>query len=147
MLEQIKKESCKEVTTIDALGKENGFLIELYKDGPKTTLYLTAAYPKAFKGYHLHKVRFSHYVCIKGKMKITVYEDPEQVRWVKKVEHVLSAQNPERLFLPTNVYIGLENVGDGEAWLINFPQPSYDPELIDEQMDLSPEELESKAKR
>ncbi len=42
----------KKVTTYDHGQKENGFLIELYKDGDKTTAYLTAATPGAFKGYH-----------------------------------------------------------------------------------------------
>lgn len=153
MLEKIKKEECKKVITKDTSGSENGFLVELYKDGPKTTVYLTAAKPGAFKGYHLHKVRASHYVCIKGKMRITVYEDPDRSNnnptsqiasrdFVATQEHILDASNPERLYLPNEVYIGLENIGEEEAWLINFPQPAYDPSLVDEQVDKPREELE-----
>lgn len=136
MLEQIRREPCKKVTTADAYGEPNGFLVELYKDGLKTPLYLTAAYPRAFKGYHLHTVRASHYVCLKGTMKITVVEG------TRKVEHVLDGEQPERLYLPTDVWIGLENVGDEEAWLINFPEPAYDPSLMDEQQDKTPEDIE-----
>src|SRR3989338_784207 len=146
MLEQIRKESCKKVTTKDTNGGENGFLVELYKDGPKTTVYLTAAKPGAFKGYHLHKVRASHYVCIKGKMRITVYEDSDptsqDLASARKVEHILDASVPERLYLPNEVYIGLENIGDEEAWLINHPEPAYDPSLVDEQVDKPRGELE-----
>ncbi|MDP3685876.1 MAG: WxcM-like domain-containing protein [bacterium] len=136
MLEQIRREPCKKVATADAHGEPNGFLVELYKDGPKTLLYLTAAYPKAFKGYHLHTVRASHYVCLKGTMKITVVEG------TRKVEHILDGQQPERLLLPTNVWIGLENIGEEEAWLINFPNPPYDPDLKGEQQDKTPDEIE-----
>lgn len=144
MLAKIKKEPCKKVVTKNSFGEPNGYLIELFKDGEKTTLYLTSAHPKAFKGYHLHRVRSSYYVCLKGKMKITVYEGPKTVSGeAQKVEHILSADNPERLFLPTNVYIGLENISDEEAWLINFPRPPYDPNLKDEQVDKSSEELEA----
>lgn len=144
MLSKIKKEPCKKVVTKNSSGEPNGYLIELFKDGEKTTLYLTSTYPKAFKGYHLHRVRSSYYVCLKGKMKITVYVDPETTsNSANKVEHILSADNLERLFLPTNVYIGLENIGDEEAWLINFPYPAYDPNLKDEQVDKSSEELEA----
>lgn len=137
MIEQIKKEPCKKVTTY-ASGTQNpnGYLIELYKDGDKTSVYLTVATPGSFKGYHLHKVRQSHYFCIKGKVKVSIVEGKQ------KVEHILSADNPERLLLPTNVYIGLENVGDEDAWLINFPHPAYDPSLKDEQLDKTPEEIE-----
>lgn len=135
MLDQVRREPCKSVTTLDARGKPNGFVIELYKDGPKTTLYLTAAYPKAFKGYHLHAVRSSHYVCLKGKMKISLVENE------KKTEHVLDGARPERLFVPTKVWIGLENVGEEEAWLVNFPDPPYDPALEGEQQEKTPVEI------
>jgi len=137
MIEQIKKEPCKKVTTYAAGTKDpNGYLIELYKDGEKTAVYLTVATPGSFKGYHLHQVRQSHYFCIRGKVKISVVEGKQ------KVEHVLSADNPERLLLPTNVYIGIENIGDEDAWLINYPNPAYDPSLKGEQLDKTPEEIE-----
>ncbi|TSC62119.1 MAG: dTDP-4-dehydrorhamnose 3,5-epimerase [Parcubacteria group bacterium Gr01-1014_106] len=136
MLEQIRREPCKKVTTKDSEGNPNGFLVELFKDGENTVAYLTAAYPKAFKGYHLHTVRSSHYVCLKGMMKITVVEGG------KRVEHVLRAENPERLFLPTHVWIGLENIGDEEAWLMNLPNPPYDPSLKGEQQDRAREDVE-----
>ena len=70
-----KLEEAKKVITRDHSGKENGFLMELFKsyDGKKTEAYLTAAKPGAFKGYHLHRVRAARYVCVKGKMKITLY--------------------------------------------------------------------------
>lgn len=130
MLEQIRREPCKKVTTVDNdNGKPNGFLVELFKDDEKTVAYLTTTYPKAFKGYHLHTVRSSHYVCVKGKIKVTVAEG------LKKVEHILSGDTLERLFLPTNVWIGLENIGDDEAWLINMPNPPYDPNLKGEQQE------------
>lgn len=136
MLERVRREPCKRVATSDAGGTPNGFVVELYKDGPKTTLYLTAAYPKAFKGFHLHTLRSSHYVCLKGTMKITIVEG------AKKVEHVLDAAQPERLLVPTHVWIGLENVGDEEAWLVNLPDPAYDPDLKGEQQEKTPEEIE-----
>lgn len=139
MIGGIKKEPCKKVTTFDVETKEpNGHLIELFKDNDKTVVYLSAASPGAFKGYHLHTVRKSHYVPIKGKMKVTVVSGEE------KEEHVLDSANPERLLLPTNVYIGLENIGNEEAWLINFPDPAYDPSLKGEQLDKSREEIEGK---
>ena len=139
MIVGIKKEPCKKVPTIDVATKEiNGSLIELYKDEDKTVAYLTTAKPGAFKGYHLHKLRQSHYVCIKGKMKITVVKDSE------KEEYILDSQTQERLLIPTNVYIGLENIGEEEAWLINYPSPSYNPDLKDEQVDKTREEIEGK---
>lgn len=139
MIPGIKKEPCKKVTTFDVKTREsNGHLIELYKDNDKTVVYLSAASPGAFKGYHLHTVRKSHYVPLRGKMKVTV------VSGLEKEEYILDSANPQRLLLPTNVYIGLENIGHEEAWLINFPDPAYDPNLKGEQLDKSREEIEGK---
>lgn len=136
----VRSEPAKKVVTKDHKGLENGFLIELFKDGDKTVVYLSVALPGAFKGYHLHKVRAARYVCLKGKMKIITYER-EDDKW-KRFEHILDASQPSRLFIPNNVATGLQNIGDEEGWLINYPDPPYDPSLKDEQLEYSQRELE-----
>lgn len=140
----IKTEDAKKVVTRDHSGAENGFLIELFKDketGNKTEAYLTAAFPGAFKGYHLHRVRAARYVALKGKMKITTYEH-DGAKWIP-TETILDAEKPTRMFIPKDVATGLENIGTEEAWLINYPDPAYDPELKDEQVEYTQQELES----
>ncbi|HEX5480773.1 MAG TPA: WxcM-like domain-containing protein [Dehalococcoidia bacterium] len=136
-MESVRIEDAKKVTTFDHAGDENGWLIELYKDGAKTTAYLTAASPGAFKGYHLHRVRAARYVCVRGRMKIILYVGG------KRQEHLLDAAKPQRLFIPPNVATGLENIGDEEAWLVNYPDPPYDPDLKDEQVEYTEAELEA----
>lgn len=139
----VTTEPAKKVTTRDHLGNDNGFLIELFKDkesGIKTEAYLTAAFPGAFKGYHLHRVRAARYICLKGSMKIITYER-ENGRWVRK-ETYLDSSTPTRMFIPKDVATGLENTGEEEAWLVNYPDPPYDPNLKDEQVEYTQEELE-----
>lgn len=139
MITEVKTETAKKVTTYDLSKKENGFLIELFKDeaGVKTEAYLSCATPGAFKGYHLHRVRAARYVALKGKMKIILYVNG------KREEHILSVDNLTRLYIPPNVPTGLENIGEEDAWLINYPDPAYDPNLKDEQVDFTQEELDS----
>jgi dTDP-4-dehydrorhamnose 3,5-epimerase-like enzyme len=131
-------EDAKQVKTYTSQGAENGFLTELYKDGDKTVAYLTAAKPGAFKGYHLHRVRAARYVCVKGKMKIILIKPGTKER----EEHILDSAKPMRLFIPKDIATGLENIGDEEAWLVNYPDPAYDPSLKDEQVEYTLEELE-----
>lgn len=139
-IQNVSVEEAKKVTTYDLSKEENGFLIELFKshDGKKTEVYLTCAKPGAFKGYHEHNVRGSRYVCIKGSMKIILY-----VNGVRE-EHILTSNPPMRLFIPPHVPTGLENISDEDAWLINYPDPAYDPDLKGEQVDYTEEELEKK---
>jgi dTDP-4-dehydrorhamnose 3,5-epimerase-like enzyme len=139
----INLEDAKKVITRDASGKDNGWLMEMFKsaDGNKTEVYLSAALPGAFKGYHLHRVRAARYVCLKGRMKIITYER-EGDKWVKS-ETILDGLTSQRLFIPKNVATGLENIGDEEGWLVNYPDPAYDPSLTDEQVEYTQEELEA----
>jgi dTDP-4-dehydrorhamnose 3,5-epimerase-like enzyme len=142
-MDQVYKEQAKKVVTKDHQGQENGWLMEMFKsaDGTKTEVYLSAALPGAFKGYHLHRVRAARYVALKGTMKIITYAR-EADKWVRS-ENILEAGKPERLFIPKNIATGLENIGEEEAWLVNYPDPAYDPELKDEQVEYSQEELET----
>ena len=140
MVERISTEPAKRVTTYDHNGNANGWLLELFKDGPKTVAYLTAAAPGAFKGYHLHRVRTARYACVRGRMRIILFSGGPQ--W-KREEHILDASSPSRLFIPIDVATGLENIGDEEGWLVNYPDPPYDPDLKDEQVEYTIEELEA----
>lgn len=133
------KEAAKVVKTYEPSGKENGLLKELYKDGDKTVLYLTSVKPGSFKGYHLHRVRTARYFPLVGKIKVILWRPGTPI--TEKEEHVLDAENPERLFIPIDVATKIVNEYDTEAFLINFPDPAYDPSLKDEQVEYTEEEL------
>lgn len=137
-------ETVKKAQTFDHDKNENGWLLEMFKDRDrktKTEVYMSVAFPGAFKGYHLHRIRAARYVCLRGRMKVITYEQ-EDGKWVR-AENILDARSPQRLFIPKNVATGLENIGDEEGWLVNYPDPPYDPNLKDEQVEYSQEELES----
>jgi dTDP-4-dehydrorhamnose 3,5-epimerase-like enzyme len=134
-MKPIKKEPAQKMMTFSQQKKINGFLIELFKDGRKTIAYLSATKPGGFKGYHLHRRRAARYICLKGKMKIITYQNR------KKQEFILDAKKPSRLFIPNNVATGLKNIGSEEAWLVNYPDPPYDPKLKDEQVEYTESEL------
>ena len=133
MITNVSEDLAKKVPTFDLNGKENGFLMELFKDGNKTVAYLSAASPGGFKGYHLHRIRAARYICIKGTMKIILFING------KKEEHILTVG--KKLTIPKNTPTGLQNIGSEEAWLINYPDPAYDPSLKGEQVDYTEEEL------
>lgn len=130
---QVTKGNAKRVETKDLNGNPNGYLMELNKNGRRTGSYLSVAYPGCFKGYHLHKVREANYVCVRGKLKIILF-----LPTVGKREFSLGPG--DKLHIPMNVPTGLSNEGDEEAWIINFPNPAYDPELKGEQVDFTEEE-------
>jgi len=127
----------KKVITKDLAGNENGHLIELFKDGRRTSCYLTTVKPGCFKGFHKHLVRESNYVCIKGRVEIIL------CTLSRKEKYILDADLPQRLHVPINIPIGIKNDFEEEAWLINYPVPAYDPLLKDEQIDFTEEQIDA----
>jgi len=77
---------------------------------------------------------------VRGRMKIILYSGGPQWR---REEHILDASAPNRLSIPINVATGLENIGEEAGWLVNYPDPPYDPSLKDEQVEYTQAELES----
>lgn len=134
-----KLEQAKVVVTYDHAGNINGSLKEMYKEGERTLVYMTSVKPGSSKGYHLHRVRAARYFPVWGKVKIVLWRPgtPES----EKEEYTLDGINPQRLFIPKDVATLLVNEGNEEAFFINFPDPAYDPNLKDEQVEYTEEEL------
>ena len=125
---------------------ENGWLIELYKDGAQDhrlpdgrdararsrATICTACAPLATSA--------CAGAC--GSSSTRCASADGETRWQRE-EHMLDASTPQRLFIPKDVATGLENIGDEEGWLINYPDPAYDPDLKDEQVEYTQAELEA----
>lgn len=127
--------TAKKIITYDSDGLENGYLVELKKNGRFTESYLTVAYSGCFKGFHEHKVREANYICIRGAVRVILYIKG------KRVEHML--QTYDTLNIGINIPTALQNDSNDEAWIINNPYPVYDPEIAKwEQVEWTIKELE-----
>lgn len=130
-----KIEKARKIKTFTLDGEENGFLVELHKEGDKTVSYLTTVKKGMFKGYHLHRTKSARYVCIKGKVNVILYKHK------KREEYILDAIHPTRLFIPNNVATGILNIGKEDSWIINYPDSPFDPNMQGEQVEYKEEEL------
>lgn len=129
----IKKGNVKVIQTKDLGGNTNGCVIELEKDGKLTTRYASVANPGCFKGYHAHKVREANYVCVHGTILVETVElvNDEPVVTRTKLEV------GDTLHIPINIPTALWNHTGEKAIIVNTPHPPYDPDLTDEQIDLT----------
>jgi dTDP-4-dehydrorhamnose 3,5-epimerase len=116
-------------------GTDNGYLVPIYNinDGffatgaePKQ-VYLTVIYPGQSKGPHLHYIRTGFFTCIKGDVKI-VLKVPGGYK------ELFSGESHEYLSVevPTGVPAMLINQGEGEAFVLNMPNPAWTPTMNDE---------------
>ena len=128
-------EVAKTVVTQDLNNIPNGYLVELFKgeDGLSTEVVLTVAYPGATKGYHAYRNRTMRFVCVYGEVSVNTINlfTGETVKI-----YLSSRQNEQRMIIPPNHAILLDNPFNDSAYIISYPDPPYIPGT-DEQFKLT----------
>jgi len=131
----IRTQEHPKIVTKDEAGLANGYLIPLYNihdgffaDGsePKQ-VYLTVIAESERKGPHLHHVRTGFFTCIKGDVKVVLKTPDGYQEYYSGENHAyLSVE------IPTGVPALLINTGDGDAFVLNMPNPAWTPTMNDE---------------
>ena len=96
-------------------------------------VYMTTAYPGVVKAWHYHKLQIDSFTCIKGKMRLGLYDAREDSSTHGNTEeYVISPENPLLVQIPEEVYHGFKCIGDEEAIVINTVTVPYNPDNPDE---------------
>ncbi len=131
----LKVKSNKKFITKNNEAKTNGYLVPIYNihdsffpagEEPRQ-VYLTVIAKGEIKGPHLHYIRTGCFTCIRGNARFVLKTaDGYQV--------VLSGEEHEyrTVIVPKGVPAALQNIGEGEAFVLNMPQPAWTPEMNDE---------------
>ena len=110
---------------------ERGRLMEMLRSDDDLFIrfgqvYMTTAYPGAVKAWHYHKKQVDHFVCVKGMMKVVLYDGrPESLTHKEINEFFIGEHNPLLLQIPPLVYHGFKCIGGEEAIVINCPTETY----------------------
>jgi dTDP-4-dehydrorhamnose 3,5-epimerase len=69
---------------------ERGWLMEILRCDDEIfssfgQVYLTTAYPEVVKAWHYHKKQTDNFTCIKGMMKVALYDDREDSKTYREV--------------------------------------------------------------
>ncbi len=96
-------------------------------------VYMTTAYPGVVKAWHYHKKQTDHFVCVKGMMKVVLY-DPREDSPTKGTinEFFIGEHNPMLIQIPPGVYHGFKCISEHEAMVINTVTEPYNHENPDE---------------
>jgi dTDP-4-dehydrorhamnose 3,5-epimerase len=126
------------VKKLKVVADERGYLMEMLRaDDPFFRkfgqAYLTVAYPGVVKGWHYHKVQTDHFVCVKGMIKVALYDNREESSTKGRVgEFFIGERNPAILTIPPGVVHGFKATGPESGYLINIPSEPYCYENPDE---------------
>jgi dTDP-4-dehydrorhamnose 3,5-epimerase len=96
-------------------------------------VYLTTTYPHVVKAWHYHKKQDDFITCVKGSLKLVLYDDREGSPTCGEVnEFFIGDHNPMLVKVPKAVYHGWKCVSEEEALVINIPTEAYDRNSPDE---------------
>lgn len=117
---------------------ERGRLMEIFRsDWPEFIrfgqVYMTTAYPGAVKAWHFHKKQTDSFICIKGMMKVVLYDNRPGSKSKGEVnEFFIGEHNMTLVQIPKLVYHGFKCISDTEAVILNIPTELYNYKVPDE---------------
>jgi len=114
-------------------GHVNGRMVPIWKDWENIIkkvpqmVYVTEVKPGEMKGPHLHKIRTSYFVCIKGKV-VFIIRDPTG----KYHEIETSYENPNLIEIPKNYPACHINLSTETSMVLALVNPAWRPDNRDE---------------
>jgi len=104
---------------------------DIYKDFGQ--VYLTTTYPSVVKAWHLHKIQTDSVACVKGMIKLVLYDGRLDSPTLGEVnEFFIGEHNPVLIQIPKEIYHGWKCVSSEEAFIINAPTHPYNTNAPDE---------------
>ena len=96
-------------------------------------VYLSTTYPGVVKGWHLHKVQDDFFACVRGMVKLVIYDAREEspTQGMLK-EYFIGDHNQQLVKVPAGTYHGWKCISPEEALVINIPSEPYDHQNPDE---------------
>ncbi len=127
-----------QVKKLRVIPDERGRLMEILRSDDDLfekfgQVYMTTAYPGAVKAWHYHKKQTDHFSCVKGMMKVVLFDAREDSPTAGEVQECfIGEHNPALIKIPPGVYHGFKCVSTEEAIVINVPNELYNYDEPDE---------------
>lgn len=96
-------------------------------------VYISTTYPGVVKAWHLHKVQEDNFCCVKGMVKLVLYDgrDGSPTKGVV-TEYFLGEHSPRLVRVPAGVHHGWKCISQEESLVVNVPSEPYNREAPDE---------------
>jgi dTDP-4-dehydrorhamnose 3,5-epimerase len=121
---------------LKCLEDDRGFLMEILRsDEPAFEgfgqVYLTCCRPGIAKAWHFHREQTDHFVCLRGRALVVLYDDREgsptrgQVQEFRLAAPPAGGEEALLLKIPRLVIHGFTALGAEDAHLLNIPTQAY----------------------
>lgn len=119
------------VKQLKVVPDERGRLMEILRNDDDIftgfgQVYLTTTYPQVVKAWHYHKKQDDYISCVKGMIKLVLYDAREGSSTKDEVDvFYIGDYNPGLVRVPRMVYHGWKCISEDEALIINAPTMVY----------------------
>ena len=95
-------------------------------------IYFSTINPGIIKAWHLHKEATLNYVCLKGKIKLVLYDDrSKSSSFGKFFKIILSPKNYYLITIPPLIWDGFKNLYNSESIIANcLDFPHNEKEMV-----------------
>lgn len=124
--------------SLKVIPDERGRLMEILRNDDDIftgfgQVYMTTTYPGAVKAWHYHKKQDDHITCVKGMLKLVLYDSRKKSPTFGEInEFFIGDYNPMLVKVPKMIYHGWKCISEIEALVINVPTKPYDRKKPDE---------------
>jgi dTDP-4-dehydrorhamnose 3,5-epimerase len=120
------------------IADERGWLTEILRNDWEHfkkfgQAYVTGAYPHIVKAWHMHKIQTDNITCIKGMVKLVLYDDRKQSKTKNEInEFMIGERNLLLVQIPPEVWHGFKTISEEYALVLNLPTELYNYNKPDE---------------
>ena len=100
-------------------------------------IYFSTIYQGKIKGWHLHKESSLNYVCIKGKVRLTLFDDRPGSKSKNEIQEIiLSPREYNLITIPPNIWNGFKGLDKDESIIANcLTLPHNEREMVRKEPD------------
>ncbi len=126
-----------EIKELKLFSDERGNVMELLRNDDLIyeafgQVYVTTCFPGFAKAWHLHQRQVDNFSCIKGSIRLGLFDPRESSTKGMVQEFILDLKNPVLVRIPAGVYHGFECASNEEAIVVNVPNRPYNRASPDE---------------
>lgn len=125
------------ITKLKQIKDRRGKIMHMLRSDSKVfkkfgEIYFSTINPGITKAWHLHKEATLNYVCIKGKIKLVLYDDRvKSSSFGKFFKIILSSKNYYLVTIPPFIWNGFKNLHDSESIIANcLDLPHNEKEMV-----------------
>ena len=125
------------ITPLKIISDNRGKVMHMLRNDSKIfkkfgEIYFSTIYHQSIKGWHLHKESVLNYVCIKGKVKLVLFDDRKESHTQGLYQELtLSPDDYFLVTIPPNIWNGFKGLDKTESIIANcLTLPHDEKEMI-----------------